>query len=79
MVGVATGTIPVALKRMMEVGFGTSLLCGANKEVVAGNTGPISHGNTHTLAGPKLELPLRRHDLVDTTDPNGDTGIEAGR
>jgi hypothetical protein len=74
-VGVATCTIPVALKRLrMEGDLDTPLLCDADKEV-AGYPKLISHGNT--LTGPDLELPLRRHDFcVDTADP--DASIEAG-
>jgi len=72
---VATGTIPVALKRLrMEGDLGTPLLCDADKEI-ASYPELVSHGDT--LAGPDLELPLRRHDFcVDTTDP--DTSMEAG-
>jgi hypothetical protein len=74
-VGVATSTIPVALKRLrMEGDFDTPLLCDAGKEV-AGYPELVSHGNT--LARSDLELPLRGHDFcIDTADP--DTSIEAG-
>ena len=74
-VGVATGTIPVAFEWLrMEGDLDTPLLCDADKKV-ASHPKLVSHSDT--LARPDLELPLGRHDFcVDTADP--DASIEAG-
>lgn len=66
-VGVASGTVPVALERLrVEGDLDIPLLGNAYKEV-AGHPEVVAHGDT--LARADLELPLRGHDLgINTGD-----------
>jgi len=60
-VGVAAGTVPVALERLgVERNFDTPFF-GHTGEQKAGHPEMIAHGDT--LARADLELPLRWHDL----------------
>ena len=72
-VGVATSTIPVTLKRLrVEGDLDAPLLSDADQKI-ASHPEVISHINT--LAWTNLELPLRRHDFsVDARDLN--SGVE---
>jgi len=66
-VGVATSTVPITLKRLgVEGNLDTPLLGDANQEITC-NPKMVTHGNA--LTGTNLELPLSGHDLgIDTTD-----------
>lgn len=74
-VGVAAGTVPVALEGLgVERDLDAPLLGDADEEV-AGHPEVVAHGDT--LARTDLELPLRGHDLrVDTADVYA--GVETG-
>lgn len=73
-VGVASSTVPVSLKRLgVERDLDSPLFCNANKQIT-GHPQVISHGDTLTWTN--LELPLCRHDFsVDTADVH--TRVEA--
>ena len=73
-VGVASSTIPVSWKRLrVERDLNTPLLGDTDEEETSH---PEMVAHLDPLAGPDLELPLRRHDLgVDATDVHA--GIEA--
>lgn len=66
-VGVATSTVPIALKRLrVEGNLDTPLLGDANQEVTC-NPKMVTHGDAFT--GTNLELPLTGHNLgIDTAD-----------
>jgi hypothetical protein len=72
-VGVASGTVPVALEGLgVERGLDSPLFSDT-EEQEPGHPKVVSH--LDTLARSDLELPLGRHDLgVDTRD--GDTGVK---
>lgn len=73
-VGVAPGTVPVALERLGVEGDDDAPLLGDAGEEITGHPKVVAHGDP--LAGADLELPLGGHDLrVDTADI--DLGVEA--
>lgn len=74
-VGVASGTIPVALEGLGVEGDLDAPLFGNTDEEIPGHPEVVTHGDTFT--GANLELPLRGHNLgVDTADV--DARVEAG-
>lgn len=74
-VGVAAGTVPLALERLgVEGDFDAPLLSNTDEQETRH---PEVVAHIDSLAGADLELPLGRHDLgVDTRDV--DARVEAG-